>query len=190
MPKLRIDGCRGTISITCGVGSNELCDHLYPADNIDRVFFHTELPYVQIVDTVCTPQAGVCLPGIPREYYTWSDSSKGGPCYLTTACVEIMGLDDDCDELETLRAFRDALMTGSFDNAAKVADYYEQAPDIVRRLDKRVDKNAFYSHVYYEYILPAVEAVKAGDTETALAVYAAGVEHCKKGAEEAEDAER
>lgn len=185
MPKLRIDGCRGTISITCGVGAHELCDHLYPEDNLPRVFFHTELPYVQLVDTVSDC---IILCEVPRSYYCWDDSSKSGPCYLTTACVEIMGLEDDCDELETLRAFRDKLMTGSFKDCEKVADYYEQAPAIVRKLDKRVDKNAFYSHVYYEFIIPAVEAVKAGDTARALEIYTQGVLHCKKGAEEVDDA--
>jgi hypothetical protein len=184
MPKLCIDGCNGSVSITAGCSTTE---HTSPYSKIDDVFFHTDFAYVQLVDTVCSCVTLCC---IPRSYYTWESSgSKTGGCYITAACVEVMGLEDDCDELQTLRSFRDELLSGPFETAEKVAQYYDGAPKIVAKLDQRPDKNAFYTHVYYEFIVPAVKAVKDGDTSRALEIYSAGVNHCANAAEEAGNAE-
>lgn len=66
----------------------------------------------------------------------WSNSSNGGSwtdngwnnsgsgCYVTTACVEYMGLADDCDEMETLRHYRDVLVEQDEEFREQVLDYY------------------------------------------------------------------
>ena len=188
MPKLRIDGCRGTMSVTEGVGLHELCDHLYPTDNLPRVYFHSELDYLQIVSCHFNMN-GVIFPQVCRSYYSYSSGGgKGGGCYITTACVEVMGLTDDCDELQTLRKFRDEMVESNFDNAGKMAAYYDEAPRIVAALDKRPDRKAFYTHVFYQYIRPAVEAIKDNNQDLALGIYAAGVAHCAKAADEVKNA--
>lgn len=40
------------------------------------------------------------------NYYSERSSGTGG-CFLTTACCEFMNLPDDCEELQTMRKFRD-----------------------------------------------------------------------------------
>jgi hypothetical protein len=53
----------------------------------------------------------------------------GGGCYLTAACCKYKGLQDDCIELRTLRAFRDLFV--SFED---IDEYYKKAPTIVDSL--------------------------------------------------------
>ena len=55
----------------------------------------------------------------PDKYYkpdgkntpSGSKENDNGGCYLTTACVAARGLPDTCAELQTLRAFRDGILT-------------------------------------------------------------------------------
>jgi len=184
---LRIDGCTGQMSVV-----NSACSaaHTTPLNHLDDVYFHTDLEYVHLVSSHQLMN-GLILPAVQREYFTYTSGGSGcggSGCFITTACVEVMGLDDDCDELETLRQFRDELMESSFENAATIADYYECAPNIVEKLDTRPDKQEFYTEVYHKFIVPAVAAIKDNDQKLALGIYAAGVAFCAAGAEEVGDA--
>ena len=184
---LRIDGCTGQMSV---VDSACSAAHTTPLNHLDDVYFHSDLDYLQIVSCHFNFN-GVQFPQVCRSYYTYTTGGgKGGGCYITTACVEVMGLDDDCDELQTLRKFRDEMVESNFDNAGKMAAYYDEAPRIVAALNQRPDRKAFYTHVFYEYIRPAVEAIKDNNQELALGIYAAGVAHCARGADEVKHAER
>ena len=103
-----------------------------------------------------------------------------------------MGLDDDCDELQTLRGFRDAMVESNFDNAGKMAAYYDEAPNIVAaKLTTHLQIVKRFTRTYFTNIFcPAVEAIKDNNQELALGIYAAGVAHCAAGADEVGDAER
>ena len=59
------------------------------------------------------------------------DKSSGSGCYLTTACMNHMqdNFDDSCNELMTLRWFRD-----NFVNKEDIKHYYDVSPIIVDKL--------------------------------------------------------
>jgi len=50
-------------------------------------------------------------------------------CFLTTSCCEYKGLPDDCEELRTLRNFRDTYVPPDL-----VEEYYKIAPNIVIKI--------------------------------------------------------
>jgi len=92
-----------------------------------------------------------------------SGSAQGGlACYLTTACCEHKGLADDCEELQTLRMFRDSYVPKDI-----VDEYYKVAPGIVRK----IRGNSKELDYIYEVVLDCVQQIKAGKYNTALITY-------------------
>ncbi len=100
--------------------------------------------------------------------YRNEESSSG--CFLTSACVEARGLPDDCDELQTLRAFRDNWLRQQPGGAAEIQAYYQTGPAIVAAL--RCDGGtARFDQLYRELVLPCVADIKAGRMEEAYRRY-------------------
>lgn len=113
----------------------------------------------------------------------WSNSSNGGSwmdsgwnnsgsgCYVTTACVEYMGLDDNCDELETLRYYRDMLVEEDEKFRNEVLDYYRKAPVIVQKIMQSNDKNEQLSSLYENLVQKCVSLLKEKKIEEAKQHY-------------------
>ncbi len=100
-----------------------------------------------------------------------SDDKSGGGCFLTTACVETLGLPDNCDELTTLRQFRDSYMLSFDEGKAEVEEYYARAPKIVEAISARPDAPTIYRRIYEEVVLPCVRLIKQGNLDLARATY-------------------
>lgn len=170
--QLYVDGNAGTVSIVnYGNAANARTN---PSANLDDVYFHTSLPYLQLKGTI--GPTNVTLSAKAREYYTWSDGGCGG-CFITQACVETMGLEDDGHVLTTLRYFRDKYMLADVERCMKVADYYLMAPRIVEAIGQREDARQIYERMYSEFVLPAVSAIELMDYERAMEIYTLGVKY-------------
>ena len=100
-----------------------------------------------------------------------STGSSGGGCYLTTACVEARSLPDDCDELMTLREFRDGYMKEQPEGESDIKTYYRVAPKIVEAINAREDSKQIYNDLYENMIVPCVEMIKNGKLEEAYSLY-------------------
>lgn len=100
------------------------------------------------------------------------DSGGGGSgCYITTATVDHMGLDDKGPELTTLRKFRDNVMDKTPEGRAMVQEYNVVAPHIVKAINGQPNAAQIYRDLYTDYIAPAVVAAKKGDNQAALDHY-------------------
>ncbi|MBI2928070.1 MAG: hypothetical protein HYY24_20545 [Verrucomicrobia bacterium] len=97
-----------------------------------------------------------------------SSSSSGG-CFLTTACLEHAHLPDDCQELQTMRRFRDEYIRGLPDGATLLEDYYRVAPRIVQRIKSQADPDEAFGHLLVA-LRQAVALVEAGHKPEALDV--------------------
>lgn len=106
----------------------------------------------------------------------YCNNESSGGCYLTTACVEYKGLEDDCYELTTLRAFRDNYITKKDNGASEVLKYYETAPEIVECINKTSNKKEIYEGIYNEVIAPCVDLIEKGQNEEAYIKYKSMVE--------------
>ena len=96
-------------------------------------------------------------------------SGKSG-CYLTTACVRVMGLPDDCLELNVLRNFRDKYLMSQPLGKKAVKEYYKTAPGIVQCIDKREDAQRIWQDTYKD-IGHAVSLILSKDFEGAFKYY-------------------
>ncbi len=99
-----------------------------------------------------------------------SSSSRGG-CFLTSACMEAKGLPDDCDELETMRRYRDEVLARQTGGKEEINRYYAIAPDIVENINKRKDAKEIWQRVYDEMVAPCVAYIKAAEYDQAFALY-------------------
>lgn len=93
-----------------------------------------------------------------------------GDCFLTGACCELGGLDDDCFELRTLRRFRDETLARMPGGREEIALYYEVGPRIAQAL-ARPGGERDLARVYAGTILPCVALILVGAHEAARARY-------------------
>lgn len=107
-----------------------------------------------------------------RSLFAPKAAKSGGGCYITTAIVESEGKADDCDELVTLRKFRDEFMMPHSEREWLVRDYYAMAPMICKAIQRERDGGkATFAMLRRVYLEPAIAAVKSGDNESALTIY-------------------
>jgi hypothetical protein len=100
----------------------------------------------------------------------------GGMCFITTAACEHFNLSDDCDELTTLRWFRDNIMkTGGW--APDVETYYQLAAELGPKLEA-IEDSQFWAQVF-EFITKSVSEIKKKHYELAYNTYKQLIEFVK-----------
>lgn len=104
---------------------------------------------------------------------SWTDNgwNNSGGCYITTACVEHMGLTDNCYELETMRYYRDILIKNDSEFREKILEYYRKAPIIVRGIMDSDNKEDILDDLYYNLVKKCVEMLEKGNLEKAKEYY-------------------
>jgi hypothetical protein len=93
-----------------------------------------------------------------------------GDCFLTTACCELIGLDDDCFELRALRAFRDGPLSVMPGGKEDILRYYRGAPLILAEISRRGDSHHLL-WLYATHVLPSAVAARLGLNRLARALY-------------------
>ena len=98
-----------------------------------------------------------------------NDTEDG--CFITSACVEAMGLPDDCEELTTLRQFRDNWLAKQPGGQEEIEEYYRIAPRIVKAIRTKNEAKDVFSSIYRSMVLPCVTAIKSGREEDTWELY-------------------
>jgi hypothetical protein len=99
--------------------------------------------------------------GLARDFDVKKCTPPGEGCFLTTACCEVLGLPDDCCELETLRRYRDLVLAASPQGREDVALYYRLAPAMLAALPE-VERRDRLLSLYLRFILPCALAARFG----------------------------
>lgn len=97
-------------------------------------------------------------------------------CFITTAVCESLHKPDDCEELTMLRAYRDTYMASTEEGRELVRRYYDIAPTIVHKIDRRSDAGEIYSGIYEEHLIPCLDSIREGENERCLEQYRGMVE--------------
>jgi len=92
-------------------------------------------------------------------------------CFLTTACCEVLGLTDDCFELNALRLYRDRVLAAMPGGKGDIGLYYRIAPSILERLPEHQRVPRLLS-IYARFILPSAIAARLGCNQLAYRLYA------------------
>ena len=101
----------------------------------------------------------------------YKDQGESGGCYLTSACVEAMGLPDDCEELTILRDFRDNWLAKQPGGQEEIQEYYRVAPGIVAAIKAGSGAKEAFAAIYRDLVLPCVETIRAGKREETWRLY-------------------
>lgn len=115
------------------------------------------------------------------DYWNSNPTNTGdGICYISTACVVAKGLPDDCDELQTLRAFRDKMVKEDEAIAEIVKEYYKNAPAIVEKINQEKNSEEIYNFLYDNLVLACVTKLKENKIQDAVNIYTSIYQDLKK----------
>ncbi len=92
-------------------------------------------------------------------------------CYITTAACEVLGMEDHCEELDLLRAYRDTYMMQQENGEQLIHDYYDVAPSIVKHIDMKDNRVEIYRDIWDRYIDPCITDIREGRMDACMSTY-------------------
>ena len=92
-------------------------------------------------------------------------------CFITTAVCNSLGKNDNCEELELLRHFRDQFILTMPNGKAEIDYYYLISPNIVNRIMNHQDSHDLFKQIHLEYIEPAIQLIKDNQKHDAYLLY-------------------
>ena len=123
----------------------------------------------EISDAEMGAVAGGRKPGSGGHYCKGYTISRN--CFLTTAVCEYLGKADDCEELTTLRAYRDNWLAKQLGGRELIEEYYRIAPGIVRAMKDSPDYGELCETLLARYIRPCLALIAEGRNEECKELY-------------------
>jgi len=133
--------------------------------------------YSMLLDNTLKRQINNGIAGLKSEMN--AGKCKPAPtsagCFLTTAACEIIGLEDDCWELQSLRHFRDNWLQHQPEGMEDIARYYAQAPAICEALKSSSEGRHKLLKLYWTRIMPSAIAARLGLNRLTRHLYTKGM---------------
>lgn len=107
-------------------------------------------------------------------------SSGSNGCFITTAVCDYLGKPDDCQELMDFRRFRDSWLRHQPGGEALVREYYETAPELVRRMHASDAYADICTEIWRDYLLPCQKMIHEDRLEDCRDHYVAMVRHLQE----------
>lgn len=92
-------------------------------------------------------------------------------CYITTIVCHILGYEDDCELLETLRNFRENTLRGNLQYLNILLQYDIIGPKISTAIKEIPESYGFCLNLMNNFLLPCAHAIKKEQTEEAVMIY-------------------
>ncbi len=105
--------------------------------------------------------------------YHYKEKGVPSGCFLTTIVCKILGKEDNCSELETLRKFRDDIMQRDTEYGKMLFQYDTVGPIIAKELNEDYEKNGngFAQELFNFFITPTCNLIIDGDYDKAVSKY-------------------
>ena len=117
--------------------------------------------------------------GEQRAINLINKGNNNSGCYITTAVCEFLGKPDDCYELTMFRKFRDVWLRKQDGGEELIKEYYNTAPRIVEKIDKRDDRDQIYTTIWDRWLQPCLIDIENGNNESCRNKYVDMVEQLK-----------
>ncbi|MEM1589803.1 MAG: CFI-box-CTERM domain-containing protein [Candidatus Bathyarchaeia archaeon] len=124
-----------------------------------------------IIDGLCPP----CWEKTTGKKYQKPTSG----CFITEACIQAIGLPDNCPELQTLRQFRDNHLQKTKEGRKIIKEYYEIAPKIVEEIKRKPNSKEIFQEIFNN-VRKIVKQIEQGNSETAITIYESTISQLKK----------
>ena len=92
-------------------------------------------------------------------------------CYITTAVCKSLGKTDECYELNLLRNYRDDYLSRQKNGKELIRRYYDIAPTIVKRINRREDCAVIYQDIWQTYLKPCIAYIEHGKKKECMDLY-------------------
>ena len=99
----------------------------------------------------------------------YKGTSSGGGCYITTMVCNVLGYEDDCDVLNTMRSLRNDVLQKDPKYSLILYEYDTIGPKIAEKLQK--EDASFVKKIYEGCLLPIVDLIKNKNNEKAINKY-------------------
>lgn len=109
-----------------------------------------------------------------KDYATKTTSTRkedDGFCIITTAACHVLHKGDDCNELNTLRRFRDMASDENHIIRDLVKEYYRVAPLLLDKINVLPEKEEIYQHLWEDYIEKSYLSIRNHDHLEATKIY-------------------
>ena len=131
-----------------------------------------------ITDLVCAKWAATFKDSKIQaaDFATLSSGFRKKLCYITTAVCRGLHKPEDCYELNLLKQYRDGYLASAEGGEETIGQYYDMAPTIVKRVEKRENKEEIYRYLYDAYISPCIHFIEDGRNQECREKYREMVE--------------
>ena len=99
------------------------------------------------------------------------NDKKDNNCFITTAVCSSLNKPDDCDELMTMRWYRDKLKSEDPDMKELIKEYYRTAPGIVKKIDCEPGASDIYRGLWDNSISKIYRSLKQAEYRDATLRY-------------------
>ncbi len=106
-----------------------------------------------------------------KRYQEASKEYTAVGCYITTVVVNILGMEDDCDLLMTLRKFRKEVLHPNPLYKDILLKYDALGPALAKAIAASKNCLSLAEDLYNIYLKGCAKYIKAGQTEKAIALY-------------------
>jgi hypothetical protein len=152
------------------------------ATTCDSIIYHLgylveeNLPYKLIIQ----PADGIKMFGemslpCPGSSGCPAVTTSNDPCALTRITTTMLGTEAE-GQLNTLRAFRDKILTDKF-SGVEVEKYYTISASLLEAIDKTPNQEAIFKGLYDKYIATSINAINQNDEGTAFLLFREAMEH-------------
>lgn len=106
-----------------------------------------------------------------KGYTVYHKHGGGGGCYLTTACLEAMGIpQEESQELEAIKLVTKEHVLRSREGKRDYILYHRKAPRIVSKIESRADSRKIWERVY-ERLRDITQTISNGELERGYQCY-------------------
>lgn len=112
-----------------------------------------------------------------RYHQEKPNTYNSNSCFITTVVVNILGQDDNCQVLKTLRSFRKNVLIKTNDGIELLKMYDVIGPSIAKNISLDDNKRLLCFDLYANYIAPAAELVIKEKYDDAKSLYKAMVNY-------------
>lgn len=100
-----------------------------------------------------------------------STKSDDGGCFITSAVLKSLNVEDDSYELRQFRDFRDNWLLIQPNGKKIIAEYYDISTVIVKEIEKSKDSSQIYKDIWNYYLSPCLSMIETSKFEECKQLY-------------------
>jgi len=153
-------------------------DYFRPGENKIHKDVPLSVSYICQIHGPLNSSRDYC-PDYARKEDNSSNKKKKG-CFVTTTICDLLGKNDNCIELNTLRQFRDNILMKNEKFKRLVESYYSISDEIVYILLNKTDNKNYAKNLMNTYVYEIIDYINSSKVDEAIELYVKMLKQIKK----------